>query len=243
MTNFKEIKAKTYEDMSREAAQIIFDALKENEKFSLGLATGSTPEGMYDVLATLINDERLDLSRLTTFNLDEYVGLDEDDDQSYHYFMDEHLFSKLDIPKENINILDGVANDLDKEVKEYESLIDEVGIDIQVLGIGRNGHIAFNEPGTSFESLTHKVQLTDETIEDNSRFFEKKEDVPTEALSMGLKTIMKAKQIILLISGDNKQRARELFVSGEVSEDVPASILHNHDNVILITDEAARGEE
>ena len=243
MTNFKEIKAKTYEDMSREAAQIIFDALKENEKFSLGLATGSTPEGMYDVLATLINDERLDLSHLTTFNLDEYVGLDEDDDQSYHYFMDEHLFSKLDIPKENINILDGVANDLDKEVKEYESLIDEVGIDIQVLGIGRNGHIAFNEPGTSFESLTHKVQLTDETIEDNSRFFEKKEDVPTEALSMGLKTIMKAKQIILLISGDNKQRARELFVSGEVSEDVPASILHNHDNVILITDEAARGEE
>ena len=243
MTNFKEIKAKTYEDMSREAAQIIFDALKENEKFSLGLATGSTPEGMYDVLATLINDERLDLSRLTTFNLDEYVGLDEDDDQSYHYFMDEHLFSKLDIPKENINILDGVANDLDKEVKEYESLIDKVGIDIQVLGIGRNGHIAFNEPGTSFESLTHKVQLTDETIEDNSRFFEKKEDVPTEALSMGLKTIMKAKQIILLISGDNKQRARELFVSGKVSEDVPASILHNHDNVILITDEAARGEE
>lgn len=243
MTNFKEIKAKTYEDMSREAAQIIFDALKENEKFSLGLATGSTPEGMYDVLATLINDEKLDLSHLTTFNLDEYVGLDEDDDQSYHYFMDEHLFSKLDIPKENINILDGVANDLDKEVKEYESLIDEVGIDIQVLGIGRNGHIAFNEPGTSFESLTHKVQLTDETIEDNSRFFEKKEDVPTEALSMGLKTIMKAKQIILLISGDNKQRARELFVSGKVSEDVPASILHNHDNVILITDEAARGEE
>ena len=243
MTNFKEIKAKTYEDMSREAAQIIFDALKENEKFSLGLATGSTPEGMYDVLATLINDEKLDLSHLTTFNLDEYVGLDEDDDQSYHYFMDEHLFSKLDIPKENINILDGVANDLDKEVKEYESLIDETGIDIQVLGIGRNGHIAFNEPGTSFESLTHKVQLTDETIEDNSRFFEKKEDVPTEALSMGLKTIMKAKQIILLISGDNKQRARELFVSGEVSEDVPASILHNHDNVILITDEAARGEE
>ena len=243
MTNFKEIKAKTYEDMSREAAQIIFDALKENETFSLGLATGSTPEGMYDVLATLINDERLDLSHLTTFNLDEYVGLDEDDDQSYHYFMDEHLFSKLDIPKENINILDGVANDLDKEVKEYESLIDKVGIDIQVLGIGRNGHIAFNEPGTSFESLTHKVQLTDETIEDNSRFFEKKEDVPTEALSMGLKTIMKAKQIILLISGDNKQRARELFVSGKVSEDVPASILHNHDNVILITDEAARGEE
>ena len=243
MTNFKEIKAKTYEDMSREAAQIIFDALKENETFSLGLATGSTPEGMYDVLATLINDEKLDLSRLTTFNLDEYVGLDEDDDQSYHYFMDEHLFSKLDIPKENINILDGVANDLDKEVKEYESLIDKVGIDIQVLGIGRNGHIAFNEPGTSFESLTHKVQLTDETIEDNSRFFEKKEDVPTEALSMGLKTIMKAKQIILLISGDNKQRARELFVSGKVSEDVPASILHNHDNVILITDEAARGEE
>lgn len=243
MTNFKEIKAKTYEDMSREAAQIIFDALKENETFSLGLATGSTPEGMYDVLATLINDERLDLSHLTTFNLDEYVGLDEDDDQSYHYFMDEHLFSKLDIPKENINILDGVANDLDKEVKEYESLIDEVGIDIQVLGIGRNGHIAFNEPGTSFESLTGKVQLTDETIEDNSRFFEKKEDVPTEALSMGLKTIMKAKQIILLISGDNKQRARELFVSGKVSEDVPASILHNHDNVILITDEAARGEE
>ena len=243
MTNFKEIKAKTYEDMSREAAQIIFDALKENEKFSLGLATGSTPEGMYDVLATLINDEKLDLSHLTTFNLDEYVGLDEDDDQSYHYFMDKHLFSKLDIPKENINILDGVASDLDKEVKEYESLIDEVGIDIQVLGIGRNGHIAFNEPGTSFESLTHKVQLTDETIEDNSRFFEKKEDVPTEALSMGLKTIMKAKQIILLISGDNKQRARELFVSGKVSEDVPASILHNHDNVILITDEAARGEE
>ncbi len=243
MTNFKEIKAKTYEDMSREAAQIIFDALKENETFSLGLATGSTPEGMYEILATLINDEKLDLSHLTTFNLDEYVGLDEDDDQSYHYFMDEHLFSKLDIPKENINILNGVASDLDKEVKEYESLIDETGIDIQVLGIGRNGHIAFNEPGTSFESLTGKVQLTDETIEDNSRFFEKKEDVPTEALSMGLKTIMKAKQIILLISGDNKQRARELFVSGKVSEDVPASILHNHDNVILITDEAARGEE
>src|SRR5699024_5650787 len=120
------IKAKSYEDMRSEAEQIIFDAIKENEKISLGLATGSTPEGMYDVLATLINDEKLDVSHLTTFNLDEYVGRDEDDDQSYHYFMDKHLFSKLAIPKENINILDGVASDLDKEVKEYESLIDKV---------------------------------------------------------------------------------------------------------------------
>ena len=242
MTNFKEIKANTYEDMSNEAATIIFDALKESKQFSLGLATGSTPEGMYDALAKKINEANLDLSELTTFNLDEYVGLDESNDQSYHYFMEKHFFSKLDIPQENVHILDGVAEDLQKEVEDYEALIDEVGIDIQVLGIGRNGHIAFNEPGTDFNSLTHKVQLTDETIEDNSRFFESIEDVPTEAVSMGLQTIMKAKTIILLISGDNKKNARDLFISGEITEDIPVSILHKHDNVILITDSAARGE-
>lgn len=242
MTKFTEVKASTYDEMSREAAKIIFDDLKAKKDTVLGLATGSTPEGMYDALSTMINEADLDLSEVTTFNLDEYVGLDEDNDQSYHYFMDKNLFSKIDIPKENTHILNGVADDIEKEVKEYEALIDEKGIDIQVLGIGRNGHIAFNEPGTSFDSLTQRVQLTDETIEDNARFFEKKEDVPTEALSMGLATIMKAKKIILLISGANKQEARDLFVSGEVTEDVPVSILHNHPNVILLTDSEARGE-
>lgn len=242
MTNFKEVKTNSYEELSKEAAKIIFKDLKSKEDYVLGLATGSTPEGMYDALAQMINEENLDLSHLTTFNLDEYVGLDENDEQSYHYFMNKHLFSKIDIPKENVHILDGVAADIDQEVALYEEMIDEKGIDIQVLGIGRNGHIAFNEPGTSFDSLTERVQLTEETIEDNARFFEKKEDVPTEALSMGLATIMKAKKILLLISGANKKEARDLFINGEVTENLPVSILHNHPNVILLTDKDARGE-
>ncbi|CAM4295468.1 glucosamine-6-phosphate deaminase [Jeotgalicoccus halotolerans] len=236
------VKVSTYEEMSKKASDILFDVIKENEKPVIGLATGSTPEGTYMELIKKLNGSDVDQNNITTFNLDEYVGLDKDHEQSYSYYMHENFFNHVSIPKENIHLLNGKAENAETEVEAYEQAIDEAGLDVQLLGIGRNGHIAFNEPGTSFDSLTHVVDLTPETVEDNSRFFDNLGDVPSKAFTMGLNSIMKAKKIVILIYGENKKEALNALLSGEVTENNPASILNNHEDVTIIADAAAIGE-
>ena len=222
------VKVSNYEEMSKKASDILFDVIKENEKPVIGLATGSTPEGTYEKLVEKLNSSDIDQNNITTFNLDEYVGLDKDHEQSYSYYMHENFFNKAEFAE--------------TEVKAYEEAIDESGLDVQLLGIGRNGHIAFNEPGTSFDSVTHIVDLTPETIEDNSRFFDDLGDVPSKAFTMGLNSIMKAKKVVILIYGENKKEALDALLSGEVTEDNPASVLNNHEDVTIIADTAAIGE-
>lgn len=236
------VKVRNYEEMSKKASDILFDVIKENEKPVIGLATGSTPEGTYMELIKKLNGSDVDQNNITTFNLDEYVGLDKDHEQSYSYYMHENFFNHVSIPKENIHLLNGKAENAETEVEAYEQAIDEAGLDVQLLGIGRNGHIAFNEPGTSFDSLTHVVDLTPETVEDNSRFFDNLGDVPSKAFTMGLNSIMKAKKIVILIYGENKKEALNALLSGEVTENNPASILNNHGDVTIIADTAAIGE-
>lgn len=238
----KLIKVSTYEEMSNEASEILFDVIKENDKPVIGLATGSTPEGTYKALIEKLNSSDVNQNDITTFNLDEYVGLDKDHEQSYSYYMHENFFNHVSIPEENIHLLNGKAEDAETEVTAYEAAIDQAGLDVQLLGIGRNGHIAFNEPGTSFDSVTHIVDLTPETIEDNSRFFDDLKDVPNKAFTMGLSSIMKAEKIVILISGENKKEALAELLSGEVSENNPASVLNNHKDVTIIADTAAIGE-
>jgi len=232
-------KVKNYDEMSMEAAKIVFQKIVDSNRLVLGLATGSTPEKMYEYLADMLNKNKVDLSHVYTVNLDEYVGLSPEDEQSYHYYMREIFFDKIDIPLENTKLPDGVAEDLDLETREYDKMIEGLGgVDLQILGIGRNAHIAFNEPGTSFESGTHVVDLTESTIQDNARFFDKTEDVPVKAVSMGLGTIMNARSILLMASGDSKKQALKDMIHGEVTEEVPASILQRHHDVKVITDVA-----
>lgn len=238
----KLVKVSTYEEMSNEASEILFDVIKENDKPVIGLATGSTPEGTYKALIEKLNSSDVNQNDITTFNLDEYVGLDKNHEQSYSYYMHENFFNHVSIPEENIHLLNGKAEDAETEVTAYEAAIDQAGLDVQLLGIGRNGHIAFNEPGTSFDSVTHIVDLTPETIEDNSRFFDDLKDVPNKAFTMGLSSIMKAEKIVILISGENKKEALAELLSGEVSENNPASVLNNHKDVTIIADTAAIGE-
>lgn len=230
-------KVNNYDEMSMEAAKILFEKITNSNRLVLGLATGSTPEKMYEYLADMLNENEVDLSHVYTVNLDEYVGLSLEDSQSYHYYMRDIFFDKVNIPLENTKLPDGAASDLDAETKAYDEMIETLGgVDLQILGIGRNAHIAFNEPGTSFDSGTHVVDLTESTIQDNARFFEKIEDVPTKAVSMGLGTIMNAKSILLLASGEGKKQALKDMIHGEITEDVPASILQRHDDVKVITD-------
>lgn len=230
-------KVNNYDEMSMEAAKILFEKITNSNRLVLGLATGSTPEKMYEYLADMLNENEVDLSHVYTVNLDEYVGLSLEDSQSYHYYMRDIFFDKVNIPLENTKLPDGAASDLDAETKAYDEMIETLGgVDLQILGIGRNAHIAFNEPGTSFDSGTHVVDLTESTIQDNARFFEKVDDVPTKAVSMGLGTIMNAKSILLLASGEGKKQALKDMIHGEITEDVPASILQRHDDVKVITD-------
>lgn len=228
------IEASSYEHLSEICAQIFEDQLKEKPNSILGLATGSTPIGLYKKLVERYEKGIISFKDVKTFNLDEYVGLSPENENSYHYFMFNKLFNHIDIKKENVHIPSGLG-DAKNTAIQYEKLIEEVGgIDLQLLGIGVNGHIGFNEPGTSFQSKTHIVELTQSTINANKRFFEKIEDVPTQAITMGIESILKAKKIILLISGKSKQEAFNRLKSGEVTEDFPASALHNHPNVIVI---------
>lgn len=219
-----------------EGGKVAFDLLKESLAAgaqTLGLATGSSPTALYQKIV----ESDLDFSKLYSVNLDEYVGLAPDHEQSYHAFMQEHFFNAK--PFKESFLPDGMAEDLEQAAKDYDDILSQHVIDLQILGIGSNGHIGFNEPGTSFDSQTHVVDLTDSTIEANSRFFTSRDQVPTKAISMGIASIMAAKKIILFAYGDKKADAIFKMVNGPVTEEVPASVLQHHSDVTLILDEAA----
>lgn len=234
------IKVKNYDELSRKAANIIGSQIILKPEGVIGLATGSTPIGTYEYLVKMYKEGVIDFENVTSFNLDEYLGLDESSDQSYIYFMKEHLFNKVNIKDSNINIPNGKAHDVEKECKEYEQRISsQGGVDLQLLGIGRNGHIGFNEPDVKFEAMTHLVHLDEDTIEANSRFFKSIDEVPKKAISMGIKTIMHAKKVVLLASGENKAQTIYDMIYGPITPELPASILQLHNDVTIIVDEAA----
>ena len=206
----------------------------------LGLATGSTPIKAYDHMISLYKQGAVDFSRVTSFNLDEYCRLDVRDKNSYHSFMYENLFNHINIPEDNINFLNGNAWDLKKECESYEKKIkDAGGIDIQLLGIGSNGHIAFNEPADAFQRWSHVVDLKESTIKDNSRFFDSVEQVPTQAVTMGIGSIMQAKRILIIAIGEKKAKAIKQVIDGNVTPNCPASILQFHKDVTLMLDKGA----
>lgn len=233
-------KAKDYKDMSRKAANIISAQVIMKPNCVLGLATGSTPIGTYDQLVEWYNKGDLDFSEVTTVNLDEYKGLPRTNDQSYYYFMHQHLFDRVNIDPDRTNVPNGMEPDAEKECGRYEELIRSLGgVDLQLLGLGHNGHIGFNEPGEAFEKETHCVDLTESTIEANKRFFASADDVPKQAYTMGIKTIMQAKKILIVVNGENKADIVERAFFGPVTPEVPASILQLHNDVTLVGDEAA----
>ena len=233
-------KAKDYKDLSRKAANIISAQVIMKPNCVLGLATGSTPIGTYDQLVEWYNKGDLDFSEVTTVNLDEYKGLPRTTDQSYYYFMHQHLFDRVNIDPERTNVPNGMEPDAEKECGRYEELIRSLGgVDLQLLGLGHNGHIGFNEPGEAFEKETHCVDLTESTIEANKRFFASADDVPKQAYTMGIKTIMQAKKILIVVNGENKADIVERAFFGPVTPEVPASILQLHNDVTLVGDEAA----
>ncbi len=233
-------KATDYEDMSRKAANIISAQIILKPDSVLGLATGSTPIGTYKKLVERYEKKDLDFSMITSVNLDEYRGLPRENDQSYYYFMHENLFDHVNINPENTHLPDGTEPDSDRECTRYEELIRSLGgVDLQLLGLGHNGHIGFNEPGDFFDKETHCVNLSERTIEANKRFFASADDVPKQAYTMGIKTIMQAKQILIVVSGEDKADiVRDAFF-GPVTPKVPASILQMHSNVTVVADAAA----
>ena len=206
----------------------------------LGFATGSTPVPTYEKLASLYQMGAVDFSGVTTFNLDEYVGLAHDHEQSYYYFMQDNLFRHINVPTERIHVLSGTASDPAAECVAYEKMIEEAGgIDLQILGIGRNGHIAFNEPADTFAPMTHVVELTESTIEANKRFFASADEVPRKALTMGIGSIMQARAVVIIATGEDKAEAVKAMVQGEISPACPASVLQMHPNVVVMLDKAA----
>ncbi|MEA2082458.1 MAG: glucosamine-6-phosphate deaminase [Elusimicrobiota bacterium] len=230
----------TSDAMSRKAAELFAQRIRSNPSIVLGLATGGTPEKMYAELVRLHRDEGLDFSQVISYNLDEYLGIAATHSESYRNFMNKNLFNHVNISPKNTHVLDGMTADPEKECRDYEEAIKQAGgIDLQLLGIGSNGHIAFNEPGSSAQSRTRVVNLSENTIKDNARFFEKAEDVPRQALSMGNATIMEAKEIILIADKESKSDAILKSVEGPVTEEVPASLLQKHADCTFITDGAA----
>lgn len=228
-----------FDGMSEEVAKMIRAQIVSKPHSVLGLATGSSPLGVYKLLVEYAS-RGVDFSGVTTFNLDEYVGLDSNHPQSYRHYMNENLFSKVNIPQEQTFIPNGVAQDLKAECEYYEQRIKQAGgIDLQILGIGTNAHIGFNEPGTPFESRTQVVDLAPSTITDNARFFASLAEVPTQAISMGIKSIMQAKNIILMANGGSKADAIYAAVKGPITVDVPASVLQLHPSVTFVLDQAA----
>ncbi len=234
------IATKDYTDMSRKAANIIAAQIITKPECVLGLATGSSPIGTYDNLVSMYENGDLDFSGITTVNLDEYKGLTRDNDQSYYYFMHEHLFDRVNIDPERTNVPNGMEEDAEKECKRYEEFIKSLGgVDLQLLGLGHNGHIGFNEPAPAFDKETHCVDLTESTIEANKRFFASADDVPRQAYTMGIGTIMRAKKILLVVSGEDKAEIVAKAFFGDVTPDVPASILQMHPDVTIVADAAA----
>lgn len=233
-------RAKDYEDMSRKAANIIASQVVLKPDCVLGLATGSTPIGAYKNLVEKYEQGDLDFSQVTTVNLDEYKGLPRENDQSYYYFMHDNLFDHVNVKPENTHLPDGTKEDANEECARYEELIRSLGgQDLQLLGLGHNGHIGFNEPDAVFEKTTHCVDLQESTIEANKRFFASADDVPKQAYTMGIGTIMQAKRILVVVSGEDKADTVAKAFFGPVTPEVPASILQFHKDVILVADEAA----
>lgn len=229
-----------YDKVSEEAAKIIESQIVLKPDCVLGLATGSTPVGMYKILADKYKAGDLDFSKVRTFNLDEYYPISRKNNQSYYYFMNENLFDYVNVPKENIHIPNGEVENPEKECEEYESLIEENGgIDLQILGIGQNGHIGFNEPDVNLESKTHVTSLTESTIKANSRFFESVDEVPTKAITMGIATILKSRKIILMACGEEKSDALAELLTDDIKTDNPATMLKVHPDVVIICDKAA----
>lgn len=233
-------KATDYEGMSRKAANIISAQIIMKPDCVLGLATGSTPIGTYKQLVEWCKNGDLDSSKVTTVNLDEYKGLPRENDQSYYYFMHDHLFDHVNIDPSNTYLPDGTKEDADEECTRYEDLIQSLGCqDLQLLGLGHNGHIGFNEPADCFEQLTHCVDLQESTIEANKRFFASADDVPRKAYTMGIKTIMQAKKIVVVVSGEDKADIVKKAFFGPVTPQVPASVLQLHNDVTIVGDAAA----
>lgn len=233
---------KNYEEMSKKAADIVEELVKRKPDCVLGLATGSTPEGLYRELVRRHKEEGLDFSRVTTFNLDEYYGLDGSHPQSYRYFMDVNLFNGINIKKENTFVPDGKVpvEEIESYCRKYEEMIRKAGgIDLQVLGIGGDGHIAFNEPGSSLSSRTRLVALNEQTIKDNSRFFKSADEVPRYALSMGVGTILEAKELLFLANGEKKAEVVAKALEGPITSSITASAIQMHPRVTAIVDEAA----
>ena len=232
--------AEDYDAMSRKAANFISAQVIMKPDCVLGLATGSTPIGTYKQLIEKFNNGDLDFSQVKTANLDEYKGLTKDNDQSYYYFMHTNLFKHINIKEENTNIPNGMEPDAEKECKGYDKVIEELGgVDLQLLGLGHNGHIGFNEPDDSFAKGTHIVDLQESTIEANKRFFASADDVPRQAYTMGIKTIMMARKVLLIVSGADKAEILHKVICGPVTPQVPASILQTHNDVTVIADKPA----
>lgn len=235
----KIIVASNKETASRNAAHMVQDAIGKKPNTVFLFPTGSTPLPLYELLAERVKSGKLSFAHAMSFNLDEYLGIDVNHPESYHSFMENNFFSKVDFKKNSNNVPEANPKDPEKFCEEYEEKINKYGIDLAIIGIGRNGHIAFNEPGTSFDSITHVTDLTKSTIEANARFFKSEKEVPKKAITTGLKTISSAQKIILLAFGEDKAQAIKDTVEGEITEKVPASILQKHNDVTLILDIAS----
>jgi glucosamine-6-phosphate deaminase len=236
----KIIVTKNYDEMSIEAGKIMTDIIKNKPDCVLGLATGSTPVGMYDYLTAQYEAKNISFKNVSSINLDEYYPITPDNDQSYRYFMNVNLFDRVDINKDNTFVPNGTAEDVEKECKEYDQRIEKMGIDVQILGIGRNGHIGFNEPAAELNAETHLTELTPDTINANARFFASEDEVPKHALTLGLNSMFKARKILLLASGKNKAEAiRQLVATSVITTACPATLLRLHTDVTVICDEDA----
>lgn len=236
----KIIEALDYQSMSRKAANIISAQVILFPNSVLGLATGSTPVGIYKQLIHWYEQGDVDFQDVRSVNLDEYCGLSPENEQSYHFYMRETFFRHVNIPPENTFIPNGLAKDIQKECAQYDRLISGLGgIDLQLLGIGHTGHIGFNEPNENFNKMTHRVQLNPQTIEANARFFSNEEEVPRYAVTMGIRAIMQAKKILLVVNGKNKAEITEKALFGPVTPEIPASILQLHPNVTVVADTEA----
>lgn len=236
----KLIEVKDYQEMSQVAADYLLSKVKSSNQLTLGLATGGTPQGLYEALINDHKQNRTSYQHVSSFNLDEYIGLSGKHPNSYYHYMNDHLFKHIDIDSKNTHIPSGKAVDLEKECEAYDEKIRlHGGIDLQILGIGSNGHIGFNEPGTSFDTNTHIVDLAQSTREANARYFDSMDEVPSQAITMGISSIMKSKEILLLVSGEAKQVAMKKLVEGEISENFPASILNRHEHITVIADKEA----
>lgn len=237
--NMKIIRVKDYDELSLEGTKIVGEFIKNNPQATLGLATGSSPIGLYQNLIKMFQNKEISFKEIKTYNLDEYCGLPKSHPESYYSFMYRNLFSHVDIKDENVHIPSSEGEDMQKNCDDYNRLLHQTTIDLQLLGIGGNGHIGFNEPGTPFDRETFLVKLAERTRQDNKMFFKEDEEVPRYAITMGIKNIMEAKKIVMLISGKSKAEAVKRLLSGEITTDFPASILHKHPDVTVIIDEPA----